>query len=317
MPVSAEKAAYADKLNGLLDKYDKILFVQIDNVTSEQLHNVRRDLRAKGAELLMGKKTMQKRIIANRAEDGNEAAVTMKEKLVDGGVLVGNRGMLFTNSDVKEIADILKSHRIQAPAKVGNVAPIDVSVPAGNTGMEPTMTSFFQALGVQTKIAKGTVEITVEKKVLSVGDKVDAGCAALLQKLRISPFWYEVEIEVVWDKGNLFTAEDMSITDDVLEGCFLEGINNVTALSLGAGVPTEAAFPHLVLDAFKNLLAISLETEYSFEEFNGKQLKDDIKSGKVSAAAAPAAAGKAAPAAAAAAKEESEEEDDFGMEGLF
>jgi large subunit ribosomal protein LP0 len=314
MPVSAAKAAYADKLNGLLDKYDKILFCQIDNVSSQQLHDVRRDLRGKG-ELLMGKKTLQKRIIANRAEEGGDA--TLKEKLVDGGVLVGNRGMLFTNSDVKEITDILESHRVQAPAKVGNIAPVDVSVPAGNTGMEPTMTSFFQALGVQTKIAKGTVEITVEKKVLSVGDRVDAGCAALLQKLKISPFWYEVEVEVVYDKGNLFTAEDMAITDSVLEESFLEGINNVTAISLGSGIPTEASFPHLVLDAFKDLLAISLETEYSFEEFNGAKLKEDIKSGKSAAAAAPAtAAGKAAPAKAAAKVEESES-DDEGMGGLF
>lgn len=314
MPVSAAKAAYADKLNGLLDKYDKILFCQIDNVSSQQLHDVRRDLRGKG-ELLMGKKTLQKRIIANRAEEGGDA--TLKEKLVDGGVLVGNRGMLFTNSDVKEITDILTSHRVQAPAKVGNIAPVDVSVPAGNTGMEPTMTSFFQALGVQTKIAKGTVEITVEKKVLSVGDRVDAGCAALLQKLKISPFWYEVEVEVVYDKGNLFTAEDMAITDSVLEESFLEGINNVTAISLGSGIPTEASFPHLVLDAFKDLLAISLETEYSFEEFNGAKLKEDIKSGKSAAAAAPAAAaGKAAPAKAAAKVEESES-DDEGMGGLF
>ena len=314
MPVSAAKAAYADKLNGLLDKYDRILFVQINNVRSQQLHLIRRDLRGK-AELLMGKKTLQKRVISNRAEEGE--VNLLKEKLVDAGILVGNRGMLFTNEAPDVIQAILKKHRIQAPAKVGAISPVDVVVPAGNTGMEPTTTSFFQALGVQTKIAKGTVEITVEKKVLSTGDRVDAGCATLLQKLKISPFWYEAEVECIWDRGVVFTAEDLSVTDELLEESFLAGINNVTALSLGAGVPTEASFPHLVVDAFKSLLAISLETEYSFEEFNGKQLKDDIKSGK-SAAAAPAAAAKsAAPAAKAAVAADSESEDDMGMGGLF
>eukprot|EP01084_Bolivina_argentea_P142219 249835_1 len=314
MPVSAAKAAYADKLNGLLDKYDRILFVQINNVRSQQLHDIRRDLRGK-AELLMGKKTLQKRVISNRSEEGEENL--LKEKLVDAGILVGNRGMLFTNDSIESVHAVLKKHRIQAPAKVGAISPVDVEVPAGNTGMEPTTTSFFQALGVQTKIAKGTVEITVAKKVLSTGDKVDAGCATLLQKLKISPFWYEAEIECVWDRGVVFTAEDLSVTDEALEKSFLEGINNVTALSLGAGVPTAASFPHLVVDAFKDLLALSLETEYSFEEFNGKQLKDDIKSGKSSAAAAaPAAAAAAAPAAKAAVAEESSE-DDMGMGGLF
>ena len=313
MPVSAAKAAYADKLNSMLDKYDRILFVQINNVRSQQLHNIRRDLRGK-AELLMGKKTLQKRVISNRSEEGE--VNVLKEKLVDAGILVGNRGMLFTNDSVETVQAVLKKHRIQAPAKVGAISPVDVVVPAGNTGMEPTTTSFFQALGVQTKIAKGTVEITVEKKVLSTGDKVDAGCATLLQKLKISPFWYEAEVECIWDRGVVFTAEDLQVTDEILEKNFLEGINNVTALSLGAGVPTAASFPHLVVDAFKDLLALSLETEYSFEEFNGKQLKDDIKSGKATASAAPAAAAAAAPKAAAKV-EESDSDDDMGMGGLF
>jgi len=317
MPVSAAKAAYSEKLNGLLDKYEKIIFVGIDNVRSQQLHNVRRDLRGKG-ELLMGKNTLQKRIIANRADDGEQQAL-MKEKLVDAGILVGNRGLLFTNEPVDVITDILHRHRQKAPARVGAISPVDVSVPAGNTGLEPTTTTFFQALGIQTKIAKGTVEITTEKKVLSIGDKVDPGCAALLSKLKISPFWYEVEVDCIWDRGVLFTAEDLKTTDEVIEQTFLEGINNVTALSLGAGVPTEASFPHLVTDAFKDLLAISLETEYTFEEFNGAKLKEDIKSGKATAAAAaPAAAAAAAPAAAAKkVEEEEEDDDDFGMGGLF
>ena len=117
----------------------------------------------------------------------------------------------------------------------------------------------------------------------------------------------------------LMAALNLTTLDDVIEEAFLEGVSNVTALSLGAGVPTEASFPHLVLDAFKDLLAISLETEYTFEEFNGAQLKEDIKSGKAAAAAPAAGAAAAAPAAAAAAApaEESEEEDDFGMGGLF
>ena len=109
--------------------------------------------------------------------------------------------------------------------------------------------------------------------------------------MKISPFWYKAEIEVIYDRGVLFTAEDLKMTDDVIEEAFLEGVSNVTALSLGAGVPTEASFPHLVLDAFKDLLAISLETEYTFEEFNGAQLKEDIKSGKAAVSAGAADAG--------------------------
>ena len=60
----------------------------------------------------------------------------------------------------------LLSNRVAAPARAGAVAPGDVYVPAGNTGMEPGKTSFFQALGVPTKIARGTIEITTDLKLV-------------------------------------------------------------------------------------------------------------------------------------------------------
>jgi large subunit ribosomal protein LP0 len=325
MPVNAEKRAYEDRLNGLLDKYSKVIFVGMDNVTSQQVHKVRKDLRGKG-ELLMGKKTHQKRIISNRAEKGNDKDKLMRSKFVEENLLTSNRGLLFTDCDLAEISTILQRHRKNAPARVGAIAPCDVVIQAGNTGLEPTTTSFFQALNIATKIAKGTVEIVSDKKVLSQGEKVDNSTAALLQKLKISPFFYEVEVQFVWDRGVLFTKDDLAVTDEKIGEWVTQGLSNVTALSLGAGIPTEASFPHLLMDAFKNLLAISVETEYEFTEFNGKQLRADIKSGKVaassSASAAPAAAAKpsgkeAAKPAAKPAPVVEEEEDDVGLGGLF
>ena len=34
--------------------------------------------------------------------------------------------------------------QVGAPARVGLIAPIDVVVPPGNTGLDPSQTSFFQ-----------------------------------------------------------------------------------------------------------------------------------------------------------------------------
>ena len=115
MPVSAAKQAYSEKLNALIDKYEKIIFVCVDNVRSQQLHDIRADLRGK-AELLMGKNTLQKRIIANKADE-SEAAAKMAAALVDGNIMVGNRGLLFTNEDPAAIQEILEKHRIQAPPR--------------------------------------------------------------------------------------------------------------------------------------------------------------------------------------------------------
>jgi len=315
--VSAEKEEYAARMNRLLDTYGKVLFCNLDNVQSQQMHNVRKSLRGKG-EVLVGKKTMQKKILQLRADaDGaSETDKKLAELLCSENKLVGNLGLVFTNDDVAVVREQLRAFRVQAPARVGAIAPVDVTIPAGNTGLEPTSTSFFQALNIATKISKGAVEIVTDKKVLSVGDKVDSSTAALLAKLNISPFFYAAEVEFYFQNGLLFTAEDLSVTGDLINKSMTDAISNLTAVSLATGILTEASFPHAIMDGFKTLLGASISTEYVFQEYNGAKLRTDVKEGKVAAApaagSAPAAAAAAAPAPA-----EEEEEDDFGMGGLF
>ena len=86
--------------------------------------------------------------------------------------MVGNVGFVFTNEDLTEIRDILLSNKKEAPAKAGAIAPLDVFVPAGNTGQGPEKTSFFQALAIPTKITKGTIEILSDIHLIKKDEKV-------------------------------------------------------------------------------------------------------------------------------------------------
>jgi len=299
--ISEEKHQQEANLNRLIDTYERMIFVNLQNVTSQQMHKVRRDLIGM-AELIVGKKTTQKKIITLRAEkkSATPADRAMFEALCTNNKLTGNLALCFTDRPVAEIVAVFERYRIQAPARVGAISPVEVVIQAGNTGMEPTQTSFFQALNITTKISKGTVEIVSDKKVLSPGDKVDTSVAALLQKLNISPFFYNPEVEMVWEKGTLFTREDLALTEANIEAALLSGLANLTGLSLGAGVVTELSLPHAIADGFRNLLAASVESDYEFSEYNGKSLRADIKSGK---AGGGAAAGPAAAPAKAAAEE--------------
>jgi large subunit ribosomal protein LP0 len=79
---------------------------------------------------------------------------------------------------------------VAAPAKAGALAPIDVFVPAQNTGLGPEKTSFFQALRITTKISRGTIEILNNVHLIVEGEKVGASEATLLQMLKMMPFSY-------------------------------------------------------------------------------------------------------------------------------
>jgi len=73
-----------------------------------------------------------------------------------------NVALVFTKGNLSNIRDKLVEYKVAAPAKAGTIAPADVIVPKGNTGMEPTKTSFLQALNIPSKINKGQVCCSLE-----------------------------------------------------------------------------------------------------------------------------------------------------------
>merc|ERR1712055_714457 len=106
-------------------------------------------------------------------------------------------------------------------------------VEAQNTGMGPEKTSFFQALNISTKIAKGAIEIVSNVHLIHVGDKVGQSEATLLQMLNVKPFAYGLVVENIYDNGAVFAPEILDITDDQLLAKFSAGVANVASLSLG------------------------------------------------------------------------------------
>jgi len=303
------KANYFMKMIALLDEYPKCFLVGADNVSSKQMQQIRMSMRGYGV-VLMGKNTMMRKAIRGHMNNNPDL-----ERLLPH--IKGNIGFVFTNGDLIEVRDKLLENKVAAPARAGAISPVDVIVPAQNTGLGPEKTSFFQALAIPTKISRGTIEIINDVKLLKPGDKVGASESTLLNMLKISPFTYGLEIEQVYDQGTVFSPEVLDITDDDIRSKFMEGVRNVASVCLQIGYPTVASVPHSIVNGFKNLLAIAAETEITFPE--AEQMKAFLADPSAFAVAAPAAAAEEAPVAAQeAAKEESEEEsdDDMGF-GLF
>lgn len=262
MPLSAErKAEYFEKMKELLTTYSKCFVVQIDNVGSMQLQQTRLSLRGT-AEVLMGKNTMMRKCIREYVEENPDSPIAQLEDECRGNV-----GFVFTNGDLGEIRQVLESNVRPAPAKVNAVAPIDVIVPKGPTGCDPGQTAFFQTLQISTKITRGQIEMTTDTHLISAGEKVTASQAALLQKLDIEPFTYGMVLKSVYDSGSLFDAKVLDITDDVLAAKFVSALNTISKLSLALNMPTAASVTHSVANAFKAILAVTVELDnYTFDK---------------------------------------------------
>jgi len=332
MPSGAKlerKNAYMAKLVNLVESAPLALIVDVDHVGSKQMQNIRMALRGK-CTLLMGKNTMirtalRKRIAELQEEQGedgdeNQKSIEALQNLVE--AVNGNMGFIFCEaaSNLEDARETLEKFVVPAAAKAGTVAPKDVFIPAGPSGLEPSQTSFFQALNIPTKIVKGTIEITTDFKVCVKGDRVVLSAQALLTKMNIRPFEYGMTVRSVYQDGAVFDAAVLDITDDVLMAKFLTGVSNVAAFGREIGIPTEAGLPHMMCSAFKNIVSIVADIDFNFKEVEEiKAILSDpeaLAKMKAAAAAGPAAGGASAAAggAAAAAAEAPVEEEEEDME---
>jgi len=314
----AKKGEYFDKLIDLCVNAANALIVEVDHVTSKQMQDIRMEMRGR-AVVLMGKNTMIRKGLQIGHERHPEAGMDKLRANIQ-----GNIGFIFaTNCTLDDIRECISKHRKPAAAKSGQVSSVNLNLPSGPTGMDPSQTNFFQALNIGTKIVKGQIELVSEFPILKVGDKVSPSAAVLLGKLSIKPFEYGMEVSQVYQDGEVFAAAVLDIKDDVLIQKFMAGIANMAAFSREIGIPTEAGLPHMFGNAFRNVASLVADLDFTFAEVDEvkKFLADpDAYATANPVSAAPAAGGAAAPAAAEAKKavveeEEEEEEMDFDLFG--
>jgi len=258
--VPQRKLDYGTKLKALLDEYDTCLIVTITNVGSKQIAEMRKDFRGR-ARFLFGKNTLIRKIIRDYVkETGNAKLMNLME------AVQGNCGFVFTKESCAALRKEIMERKKQCAAKAGTVAPVDVFVPPGPTGMEPTQTGFFQAMNIPTRINRGQIDIEEEVHIIEKGTKVGASEASLLIKLGIKPFYYGIKVQSIYEDGQVIDAAVFDITTDQIASSFYAGLRQVGALCFTLNYPTMVTVPHSLLRAYKETLALGLELNtYSFE----------------------------------------------------
>jgi len=265
--VFQKKADYIQKVIQLLEEYPRFLIVTCDNIGSKLMQDIRLSLRKSGSILLMGKNTLIRKAIRTKLDEHPEWEQIQS-------CVKHNVGIVLTKGSLTELRAKLLENTVPAVAKSGSLAPDDVVLPKQVTSLEPTKTSFFAALDIATKITRGCVEILNDVRLCEKGRKVGSSEAALLQMLEIKPFTYGLKIVHCYD-GSIFDPSYLDYTESDLFRSISAGIGQVAALSLALSYPTLPAFPHVIASGFKNLVAVCLETGYSFKQ--AESLKNRVE----------------------------------------
>jgi len=258
--VLKKKEDYLDKVVTLLEEYPKFLIVSCDNVGSKLMQDIRRSLRSSKSVLLMGKNTLIRKAIKSKLGDHPEW-----EQILP--LIRQNVGIVLTKGSLVHLREKLLENTRPAIAKPGIIAPDDVILSKQITNLEPTKTSFFAALNIATKISKGCVEILNDIKLCERGKKVGNSESTLLQMLDIKPFVYGAKIINCYDE-TVFPPRFLDLSESGIgRDAFMLAVSHQTLLS----------FPQIIVDGFRNLVAVSIETNYDFKQAEG--LKNNLNSG--------------------------------------
>ena len=187
----------------LFKTYKNVAVIEVAHINDKQIQTIRRILRDK-AVFRMSKKSLQLRAIEQFKNESK------KENLDEfANHIPGQSSLVFTNIDLFELKKIFHENEWMVPAKPNEITPVDIWVPAGDTGL-PTgqvISELNMTLRLPTRIMNDTIHIREDTRTHKVGDLVNVKQAAVLKKLGITPIESLIKIYFAWSDGEIVPEE--------------------------------------------------------------------------------------------------------------
>jgi len=263
--IVVQKAAQVEEIKKLLDEYNSLGIANLQKVRAAQLQEMKKKLKDV-ANVRVLKNTLMKRALADYK---NKPDVGKLEPMLNGSNI-----FLFTNLSPFKLSLLLEKGRVKTTAKAGDVAAIDVIVPAGNTGLPPgPVISQLGAVGLPTRIEGGSVYINKDTMVAKKGDVIDVRLAGVLSKMNIKPVEVGLLLKAVYEEGLILSDEQLHIDVDGFKRSLIEAISNALNLSLNAGYPTSETIPLLLQLAHRRAFSLALNAGILTKETIGDMLR--------------------------------------------
>ncbi|WP_255191265.1 50S ribosomal protein L10 [Natronobeatus ordinarius] len=248
------KKEEVDALSELVESYESIGVVGIAGIPSKQLQDMRRGLHGT-AVLRVSRNTLTERAL--EAADLDDLL-----EHVDGQV-----GLIATNDNPFALYKELEASKTPAPINEGEVAPNDIVIPEGDTGIDPgPFVGELQQVGANARIDEGSIKVMEDSQVLDAGEEVSADLANVLNELGIEPKEVGLDLRAVYSEGVLFDPEDLDIDVEAYESDVATAAARARNLAVNASFPTAATVPTLIAKATGEAKSLGLHAAIEDEE---------------------------------------------------
>ncbi|PSP29324.1 50S ribosomal protein L10 [Halobacteriales archaeon QH_2_65_14] len=227
------KREEVDEITDFLESYESVGVVDITGIPSQQLQDMRRDLHGT-AQLRVSRNTLLVRALEDLAEGFEDLT-----QYVSGQV-----GLIGTNDNPFGLYQQLEASKTSAPINAGEVAPNDIVIPEGDTGIDPgPFVGELQSVGASARIDEGSIKVLEDSNVLDAGEEVSADLANVLSELGIEPKEVGLDLRGVYAEGILFEPEDLEIDVGAYRTDVSAAASRGRNLAINAGFPTAQTLP--------------------------------------------------------------------------
>ncbi|MFB6110606.1 MAG: 50S ribosomal protein L10 [Halodesulfurarchaeum sp.] len=243
------KREEVEELVDVIESYDSVGIIDVEGIPSRQLQEMRADLYG-SATLRMSRNTLLERAL-RKVDEGFENLVPY---------LSGHVGLIGTNDNPFALYRRLEQSKTAAPISAGEVAPDDIVIEEGDTGMDPgPFVGDLQNVGASARIDEGSIKVLEDSVVAEEGDVVTQDLAGVLGELGIEPKEVGLDLRAVYAEGVLFEADELEIDVDSYRADFEAAAAAGRNLAVNAAIPTEATLPTLVAKARGEAKSLGLQ----------------------------------------------------------
>ncbi len=236
------KKAEVEELAKLIENYKVVALSDLYKVKTAQIQELRKRF-GDDVKFRCVKNTLAKFALKKVSE--KKPGVEKLEEYLKGSNL-----FIFTNISPFKLSILFEKNKINLPASAGDVAPEDIVVPEGNTGMSPgPVISELSDVGLPTKIESGSIWITRDTVVVRKGEVISAKLASILSRLGIKPIKAGLTLKAAYEDGLIHSGEVLQINLDRYVEDFREAVSFAYNLAVNAVYPTPETLPILLSKA--------------------------------------------------------------------
>jgi large subunit ribosomal protein L10 len=157
----------------------------------------------------------------------------------------------------------LEKSKVNLPARAGDIATSDITIPAGSTGIPPgPVLSEFKEAGVQTRIEAGSIFVSRDSVVARTGDVISPKLAGLLARLNIKPIKAGLSIFLASSEGLLLLQKDIAIDLEQYRMDISRAAAEAMGLALEAAYITPESLPLLFGRGLRQAKKVASEAGY-------------------------------------------------------